>query len=228
MPTTPQINVARIKYLTSVDRNILINNLAILNNEENYRDLYYSWWDVSREGINPFRPIHDVFGGQTGIESSDTGDVFREAYNKAIDRYYVFTRTEQDTWLKDWGKIIPKTGDGTYRVKEVGQWLWNRYIADGLKNFGTLEKAHVFALIGSGRDLGYFINENDPLHVYTEEELETTPAFVDMLNDLEIAIVCLDTSAICTQDDKKTANFRVGMAINFITATPYMFAQEGR
>jgi len=225
---------SRIKYWSSIDRNMIVTNLVTLNNQESYLNLYDPQWDIYKESVSIFRPNHDVFGGQTGLEAHQTGDVFKEAYNKAVDRYWSLSKTGKEDenkaiiWEKDWGKIIPADSAGKFRIKSVSEWLWNRFIADGLKNFGTLERAHVYALVGSGKDLAYFINQNSPMQIYTKEILDTDPTVKEIINDLAMSFVCMNLSDVCDTKNKETANFRIGMAINFISATPYMFAQEGR
>ena len=78
----------RIKYLTSVDRHLLIANKIALNDEENYLDIYLDIYDEQGkpdyfhvEDVQIFRPRHNVFGGQTGVEAADSATVFRNNYN---------------------------------------------------------------------------------------------------------------------------------------------------
>jgi len=223
---------SRIKYWSSFDRNIMMANLVSLSNSESYSEFYSPATGFYYEGVRVFRPMHDVFGGQTGLEASDTADVFKNVYNRIVNQPWTFSKTQEKigekvVWEKDWGKVVPSDPDGIYRVKSVGEWLWNRFVADGLKNFGSLEKAHVFALIGSGKDLAYFINPNNPLFVYTSQLLESDRSLKEIIHDLTISPVCLKQTDVCYAEDVEEANFRIGMAINFIAATPYMFLQEG-
>lgn len=218
-------NPTRVKYWSSIDRHLIITNLLTLNNLESYLGYYYPESYLKNEGFEIFRPINNVFGHQTGLEASDAPSLFKETYNRSIDRYWFFARTdeEEDNWQKDWAAVIPQEEGSTYRVQEVAEWLWDRFVADGLVNFGALERAQVYALLGSGKDFGYFVDPGNATTVYTEEEINTDPVLQELMSDLAIAII-LDSD-----DDEKreTANFRVGLAIAFISATPYVFAQEG-
>ena len=216
---------SRIKYWTSIDRNLIGCNRATLTSFEAYKRYYDAQSMAGREGVSMFRPVHNVFGGQTGIMAAVSSTVFRDAYNNSVERYWTFARAEDEkaAWKKDWAAVIPKMDDGTWRVKEMAEWLWQRFIADGLKNFGTLERAHTYALIVAGVDIAMFIDDTTPNAIYTtaDIEIEHHEAFADM----GIGVVPLASS---NADERLTANFRIGQAINFILATPYAFAQEGK
>jgi hypothetical protein len=152
-------------------------------------------WDypesaLKNEGVELFRPIHNVFGHQTGLEASNDPGIFKEAYNNSIERYWSFTRSEkrEDNWQKEWESVIPRGEGDTYRVRDVAEWLWNRFVADGLINFGTLERAHVYSLLGSGNDFGYFVDSTDATRTYTEDEIERydqPSADIDGLTSIE-------------------------------------------
>lgn len=221
----------RIKYYSSIDRNMLILNKMTLNNSESYLNIYGHYWILSDEDATPFKPIHDVFGHQTSLEASDSPTIFQLAYNKAVEDSWFYTQTyrEDDSgkviWEKDWSSIIPKNENGEYVVKDVAKWLWNYLIADGGKNFKTLEVAHIYALLASGKDLALFLDEENPLKVYSLDELENDRLLVDKISDAGVARVELASTDI---DTKREANERVGKAIAFISATPYIFLQEGK
>lgn len=220
-------NPTRVKYWSSIERNLLTANKITLNNEESYLGYYSPQSYVSAEDVSVFRPTHNVFGNQSGLEASDSGSVFKTAYNKAVNNTWYFSRYQnsEDQWKKDWASVIPDDGSGDYRVQSVAEWLWQKYCGDGLKNFGTLERAQVYALLGSGKDFGLFVDTADPLHVYTAEEIETDATLNALFDDMAIAKMNLNSS-----DETKNyaANYRVGLATAFISATPYVFAQQGR
>jgi hypothetical protein len=67
-------NASRVKYLTSIDRRMLINTQFILNNAE--IDRYYLPAYLREEQAYPFEPVHNVFGGQTGEEAANSSDIF--------------------------------------------------------------------------------------------------------------------------------------------------------
>jgi len=101
-------------------------------------------------------------------------------------------------------------------------WLWKRFIGDGGKNYGELEQAHVMALL-NGKDLALFLDESKPLEVYNLDTLKSSDIAIQ-INDSGIAKMNLDSNIT---DDRREANERVGLAIAFIVATPYIYAQEG-
>lgn len=220
---------ARVKYWTSVERNLLLVNLMNVGNAESFLDLYDPESFTSNEDVTVFRPAHDVFGGQTGEEAAATADVFRNAYNRAVDASWSLTRVEETSggstvWKKDWAPIVPKDDGGKVRVKATAEWLWQRMFADGLANFGTLERAHLYAILASGKDLGYWIDEADPTHVYSKDDLETSVTLKTQVAGAEQALIRLDDA-----DPKvaQSANYRLSLAVNFLSSLPYMFAQQG-
>ena len=218
----------RVKYWSSMERNITTANLTTLSSHEAYSGYYDPYGQVSREGVEAFRPFHDVFGGQTGIDASQSGFVFQTAWNQSVERYTTYSRIEDGNypeWKKDWSLVIPAGEDGNYRVKGVAEWLWQHYIADGLKNFGKLERAYVYSLLGAGIDFSLFVDENNPNAVFSEEDLETRGDLVELYSDMELAILPLNHE---DPDKKRTTNSRIGLAINFIIVTPYAFCQEGK
>lgn len=221
-------DVSRIKYWTSIERNLRNANSMTLSGEEAYAKYYDPAYQIQREGVRVFRPTRNVFGSQTGHDAIASGAVFREAYNQSVERYWTYARTDDDerpSWTKDWSKAIPPEGDGTWRVRGVAEWLWQRFIADGLANFGPLERAHTYALLGAGVDFALFVDDQAPQVVYTLEDLETRGDLKELVADMEIAVIGLQHE---DADERETANRRIGMAVNFIVATPYAFVQEGR
>lgn len=215
----------RAKLWTSVERNLLINNLTSLANRDAYSEIYDPRDYISNEDVNLFRPSHDVFGGQTGLEAATTANVFAAAYNRSVAQSYSLSRTHEGSWSKDWSTVVPLTPEGGYRVRLTAEWLWQRYMADGLDNFGPLERAHLYALLASGRDLGYWIDSAAATNVYTLDQVQNTPAVHNQIVGAELAFVRLDSA---DADEREQANYRVSLAVNFIAATPYFMAQRGR
>ena len=218
----------RIKYLTSIDRQMLLANKVGLNNQENYWDLH-GLMSYRNEGVLAFHPTHNVFGSQTGVEASSSAEVFRNNYNRVTRGDYRYRRANGEwygrSWTRDWGSIVPIGETGDYVVRDVAEWLWNRFIGDGLKHFGTLERAHVYALLASNSDLIYLVSPEDLSREISTMELETEPALIALVNSLSTQLLPLNS---IDTDDKHYANERIGQAINFIVATPYIFAEEGR
>ncbi len=217
----------RIKYYSSIDRLMLLINKLTLNNNESYLNIYGHSYILNEEDATPFEPIHDVFGHQSSIEASNSPAIFQNAFNKATNSYWFFTTSYNTNsgWEKDWASIIPKNSNGDYVVKDVSKWLWNYLIADGGKNFQTLEEAHIYTLLSSGKDLALFLDEKNPLKIYTQDELTNDKLVADKINDAGVAKIDLNSTTLAT---KREANTRIGKAIAFISATPYFFLQEGR
>jgi len=215
---------SRVKYLSSLDRRMLINSQMILNNAEiNYYSLAAH---LHGEQAYPFKPKHNVFGGQTGAEAASSPDLFRNHYNSVTERQYQFTKVKQENWRKDWTLVIPKAGTNRYQVEKVGEFLWNRFIGDGLKNYATLERTYVNALLATGHDWAYWVAPNALERVFTTQELETVPELLALRADFaEERMIALGMK---DEGQRQEANRRIGLAISFIVGTPYIFAQEGR
>ncbi len=232
----------RIKYASSIDRMMTTMNLLTIDNEENGYMFYYPSWELSKEDVRVFSPAHAVFGHQTGVEASDNGNIFRVNYNRSAGapwiytRYYECERDQKDecrkdssgnviaVWEKRWRSKIPANAQGKYIVEEVALWLWKRFIADGGKHYGALERAHLIALL-NGKDLALFLDKENPMKTYTKAQITGNSGIKRLLNDGAIAPMDLKSN-----DTKKRreADYRVNLAIAFIAATPYIYAQEGR
>jgi hypothetical protein len=217
----------RVKYFSSIDRHMLIANKVGMTNEEGYLGLH-GVMDYRNETARVFHPVHNVFGNQSGTEAASSAGVFRNNYNRVTQGSYRFleasgTKYGRD-WERDWSSVAPQDEGGQYRVRQLAEWLWNRFIGDGLKHFGVLERAHVYALLATSRDLVELASPDDLERIVTSYDLETDPALIALVDDISgysLALGSPDT------DIRHAANQQVGMAINFIVATPYMFAQEG-
>ncbi len=220
------------KYRTAFQRNMTIYNLNTVDNEETYGNAFSPRTVMLRQGADVFVPAHDVFGGQTSLNAANNPNLFKEAYNRAVDFPNNLAKTSDvchdeagvnlGTWRKDWARVIPSTG-GVHTVGDVGLWLWKRFIGDGGRGYGTLEQANVAALLATGMDLGYAVDPASPDVAYSSAELATEP-LLSLVSALENATLELDG---LTNSIRQEANRHVGMAINFITMTPSMFATEG-
>jgi len=154
----------RVKFATSIDRFMSLGNKLILNNTESLSDQYQlgaSWSGArsfSAENVSVFRPQHNVFGGQTGIEASDSQSVFENNYNRFVDNAWSQSNSSCDDcdngqeWRKDWASVIPKK-NGVYKADDVAEWLWEHFIDDNGENYTQLERAHILPLISVKRDL---------------------------------------------------------------------------
>lgn len=218
----------RIKYLTSIDRHMLLVNKIGLSNEEGYLNLHGAM-DYKKEDVRVFRPVHSVFGGQTGLEASSSAGVFRENFNRVTDAYSQYRKADSvkygRSWERNWASVVPVDESGLYTVRHVAEWLWNRLMGDGLKNFGSLERAHVYAFLANDQDLVSLASPEDLGSIITSMELETEAALMDLIDILANQTLALNSSG---PDERRGANARIGQAINFIAGTPYIFVQEGK
>ena len=113
----------------------------------------------------------------------------------------------------------------------MARWLWLRFVADGGKNYGALEEAHLCALLTSGRDLGYLLHFDVSSNPHPETVYHTGD-FVDSQSELGGLFNLYGSSELnldhTVPDTREVANRYVQRAIAFIAATPFTFLQEGR
>ena len=223
----------RYKYVTAFDRNLQIHNANVLTNEEAFvRKQYYSPRSrMAAQGASVFEPAHDVFGGQTGLQAANNRYVFKNAYaangSSAYFNYQyelIYPLDAEDppntrTWVKDWGDVIPANTEGDYLVSEVATWLWQRLLADGGKNFDMIARAQVQSLLATGLDFSYAVDSSNAHAVYGSEQIAGEVQVRAVFDQQAESFLDLATN---------TGNKRVGMAINFISMTPYIFATEGK
>jgi hypothetical protein len=222
------------KYRTAFSRNMTIYNLNTVDNQESYSNPYPVRKIMKIQGADIFIPVHDVFGGQTSLNASNNHYLFKEAYNNNVNFVDRIAKTNDAcmddsgktlwVWEKDWARIIPYDKKDGYKVEKVGEWLWNRFISDGQKNYTVLERAYVNGFLATGYHFGYIVDPDNPYISYSEEELNQT-RLRTIMNTNANAEIALDSADSATRHE---ANRRVGMAINFITMTPFMFAMEGK
>lgn len=219
-------NPTRVKYWNSLDRRLIFNNAFMLTNREIFSR---HWWatNFKDEGYRIFEPKHNVFGGQRGTEAARSSEIMRRVVNGSTQGLWFFTY-DQETggrtpWKRDWRQVLPKT-NGRYVVKHVAEFLWNRFIGDELRNFGPVERAHVYSLLGSPYDLMQNLDPNDLERIVTVDDVENDAQIIALMRDLQGATIHLDAN---NNEFRKTARYRIGRAIAFISATPFSLAQEG-
>lgn len=202
----------------------MVANRFADTNLEQYYDVPELWRLYWEEEVIPFEPWHDVFGHQNGPETTGSAALFRKNYKRASDANFSysledFNGTER---AKDWRASMPR-GNG-YFIGKTAEWLWERFVADGLKNFGPLERAHLYALIGYGRDLAAVLHPQDPDTAVTLAELTQGPgkAWLAKVGATRLPLESKDP------DIRERTNNRIGAAVDFIIATPFMLAEEGR
>ena len=64
-------DASRIKYWTSIDRNLIASNRVTLSSGEAYAVFYDARYLASGEGVQMFRPVYNVFGAQTGLMAAN-------------------------------------------------------------------------------------------------------------------------------------------------------------
>lgn len=222
-----------VKYRSAFDRHLIIANAITGSNAESFARFENTFGQMAAEGAKIFDPAHDVFGGQTGLQAANNPNIFKDAYINNVkysqrlgktSKNYTDTNGDTQVWIKNWAESIPANGDGEYIVKEVAEWLWQHFLGDGRENYGNFEKAYLEALLAQGTDLGYQIDPANAEQNYSEDELDSD-LVKPIIKTNEIILMSLNSA---DPIERKEANRRVGLAVNFITITPYMFALEGK
>jgi len=226
----------RVKYWTSFERILRNHNMTHFDNQDSYGHSMALPWLLSEENVEFFRPNHDVFGHQTGIEASQSGRVLREAVNTTTVRQWASTISESENstyndkeWIIDYAELGPKDTQGRYLVKEMAEWLWDRIIGDGGKNFGIVERSQVYALMNRGTDFAAIVDRDNLEAMYAEEQILNSDSVRQLYQDLENGVFLYLGS-----EDPEFArqsledNHRIAAAAAFISVTPYAFVQEGK
>ncbi|MFC1365796.1 MAG: hypothetical protein G8D61_19315 [gamma proteobacterium symbiont of Ctena orbiculata] len=221
------------KYRTAFSRNLTIYNQNTVDNEESYGNSSTPRNAMARQGAVAFIPVHDVFGNQTSLNAANSQSLFKEAYNNNVNHPNRIAKVREvcrdasgrivSIWEKDWARLMPTNPSGLYNVKDAGKWLWRRFTSDSGRNFTVLERAQVAALLAAGRDFASLADPANPDRLYTAAQLNTGAAAA-LLSSLENQTLALNSNSM---ERRRQANRRVGMAINFITMTPFMFANGG-
>jgi hypothetical protein len=221
------------KYKTAFIRNLGLQTQVTVDNEEAYWNTFSPLTTIVDQGAEPFVPAHDVFGGQTSLNAANNRNIFTRAYNVAVDDSTRFGRVSNAcrdragtrilTWVKDWARIVPQEVDGSYRAGTVGEWLWHRLIADGGENYGALERAFVVGYLSQGKDFPLLVAPANP-GIDIDDALLAQPAVAALMNANEAQQVDLGSA---TNAVRREANRRVGLAVNFISMTPFAFAIQG-
>ncbi|MBX2867751.1 MAG: DUF1800 family protein [Acidiferrobacterales bacterium] len=154
------------KFATTIERVIYQANRYYLTNTESLQDRMELDSQLRDENVRIFRPVHNVFGGQTALEAANSPTIFESNYNRATEGEYFhrYRGTYCDdcdfgqSWEKDWGQVIPKT-NGQYLVGDVAAWLW-QYVVGNMDNYSTLEEAHLVSILGAAE------RKSSPTHQY--------------------------------------------------------------
>ncbi len=229
-------NVSRIKYRTSADRHMTAVNLLIENGSEVRNGFFRPVNQIRSEGMEIFRPSHDVFGNQTGTEASDTPDIFLNQYNMSIAQYYTYGSGvrysgNSVTWEKNFADMLFPGETQAMTVKDTAERLWRRFTGDNeMKYLSDLERAHLYAILVSGTDLPYYLakEKNDAAinsKVYTVTEIKSDPE----LNRILFIDAPQQRVNFKNPDPeiRRDAVNRTAMAASFIISLPYFYVNEG-
>ncbi len=226
------------KFLNSFDRNLIAKNMNTLSNEESFARNVRADWRLNDQQATIFSPISNVFGGQTGQQAASNPNLFRKAYAANVNNPWYFNGlTVESTaenglkrdWAKNWGAIIPNPKGKRFRyVDDVGRWLWQRFTTDQ-SNFNLAARAQVFSILATGRDFGYRAWEegliSDMDQVLTKNDIRQNADLMALHEEHQDTKIQIDHK---NRWERQKWNYRIGIAVNFITATPFMFAMEGQ
>lgn len=234
-------NPSRIKFLDSAERTLILANQVGVNNAEVGGDVIPSFNKLSAESITLFRPEHDVFGGQTGLEAANTDDVFINQYNSARNSRFGsigFWNGSSTTTVKNYRFLLEKNlgKSSNFNAKETAEFLWRRITGDhNLANFHGSARVQVYAILANGNDFLFYKDEecrnrewdckntaiNSPTAVVDSNDLNMTSP-TDPVRNLQNTELFRSTA---DRDALERDNENVGYAIDFIAGTPYAFVQ---
>lgn len=217
-------NPTRLKYLSTIDRQMLVTTQLTFNNIDAALDLYYPDYALNEEGVQVFAPKRNVFGGQTGFDAISSSEVFKSNYGHSTEGNWLYA-VEGDRYgshfKRDFRYLLSASGTNDFQVSKVAEVLWNRFIGDGLKNFGPLERAHVHALLARGTDIASALSENNPERVLTTADVTRMKTLIDSWGQTKLDLASEHSNR------RLEFNRRVMTAIEFVIATPYMYVEEG-
>ena len=154
---------AQFKYFTSHERALYLSNKKNLDNTEAY--VGGSYFDgITGRPVRTiifddfagafFKPLHNVFGGQTSTEASDSATAFENNYNDILsreswelNRVFCESCDNGQAWEKNWAQTLPKRS-GKYYVEDVAEWLWIHAVGN-LDHYTELERAHLLSILGA-------------------------------------------------------------------------------
>ncbi len=144
------------KYMTTIERLVYKANRFYLTNTESLLDRMSIDSQLRNENVRIFRPVHNVFGGQTALEAANSSTVFESNYNRTSQTYFHDTLGTNcndcdfgGPWEKDWGRVIPKT-NGRFVVGDVARWLWE-YSVGNTDNYTPREEAFLVSILGAAQ-----------------------------------------------------------------------------
>jgi hypothetical protein len=201
-------NEERFRTLSSLDRLAKTYNLLNFEGKKPYR--YYKLTaELKKENYQLFYPAKGVFGNLTGEDIKTNSTVFTAFYNRAANNGY--TNLYKNT---DFSKMIDKDIDNN--IKDISEFIWNRFIGDNLKHFGLMERLHIYSLLLYGKDYNeYTMSDIDYTEEYIQEHLEVQ----DKIKLMSEEYIILNNIAI--QSNLKHVT-------NFVLGLPFMWFEEGK
>ncbi|MCC5814155.1 MAG: DUF1800 family protein [Leptospira sp.] len=237
-------NSTRIKFLSSIERSMILANQVAVNNSEVGAEVIPSFGKLRNENVILFRPEHDVFGGQTGREAANTDDVFIQQYNSARNSrfgaigFWNGSRTEE---VKNFRNLLARefNKNSDFGVKDVAEHLWRRITADhNLTYFSGAARVQVYALLANGNDFLFFKDVecrnrtwdckntglNSPSATVTSQDRDMSN-LTDDVRGLQNSLLFRSGA---DADVLARDNERIGFAIDFIAGTPFAFVQANQ
>lgn len=197
----------RIKYLSTMDRTMKIYNLMNVEDKMPHHVLRPRN-EMEQEGYTMYVPGKGVFGNWTGVDIKNNTNVYKEYYNGAANQRYYNIYPNQDM-----SKLIDSSVSNN--VKDITEYLWSKFVGDNLKNFGIIERLHVYALLKTGNDFNsaYGVSADIDLNVF------------DSSNSVRADFKSLETSEVDLNNNEIRNN--IAKVVNFIIAMPYALYEEG-
>lgn len=235
-----------VKFASAFSRNLQLGSATTLDNTEAFlgqADPDFPAGVMRTQDAVAFEPVHDVFGGQTGLEASLSAGIFKSAFDTTVGSTnrglgllssdYPVAAGSQDTarWAKDWRVAVAANAEVDYTVRDLADWLWNRVLVDGGKNFDPVARAQVYAFLALGTDFGQLVTELAPA-ISTNPDARYSSA--QLLGDARLTALLVSLAARPVALDgidpaiRSEANRRMTLAAQFIAMMPYSFALEGR
>jgi hypothetical protein len=86
-----------------------------------------------------------------------------------------------------------------------------------------IARAQIRAMLATGYDFGYLVDPENLERTYSSDDIANIYFELNKNNAYQL----MDLDSV-EPDLREAANERIGLAVNFITATPFVFAQEGK
>lgn len=154
-------------------------------------------------------PAKGVFGNFTGLDIKDNSDIFATILNNSINLAFNNIYPNQD-----FSNIIDENVNDD--IKDISEFLWNRFNGDNLKNFGSTERIQLYSILAYGKDYNSFANIEKNI---SNDDIETSFKISnDYFNMEKLSIY---------HENNVTVNTKISNAIHFILALPYNLYEEG-